>query len=92
MSHWFKFARKTTSDNNAKLSLRRFAPIRLEALEDRLAPATFNVTTLADGGGGLLLAGIPERLGAVLLPEGPRARGRCRGPRLLGVEIAGGGA
>jgi hypothetical protein len=31
---------------------RRCIPIRLEALEDRLAPAVFNVTSLADGGPG----------------------------------------
>jgi hypothetical protein len=51
MSRWFKFP-KRSSVARRQPSLCRCIPIRLEALEDRLAPAVFNVTSLADGGPG----------------------------------------
>jgi hypothetical protein len=52
MSRWFKFPKASRVGCGPNRSSRRSVPIRLEALEDRLAPATFNVTTLADGGPG----------------------------------------
>jgi hypothetical protein len=61
MSHWFKFPKRSSVGgtlNRARCHAlprkhaTRSVPIRLEALEDRLAPAVFNVTTLADGGPG----------------------------------------
>jgi hypothetical protein len=58
MFRWLKLPQKLTSRPNRKLVPRRAAWLRLEALEHRLAPATFNVTTLADGGPGSLRADI----------------------------------
>jgi hypothetical protein len=52
MSRWFKFPKASRVGCRLNRSSRRCIPIRLEALEDRLAPAVFNVTTLADGGPG----------------------------------------
>jgi hypothetical protein len=48
MSRWFKFTQQSTSDRNGKRAHRRFAPVRLEALEDRLAPAALALRE--DGG------------------------------------------
>ena len=58
MSHWFKFAQHAMSGRKQR---HRSTRLRLEALEDRLAPATFNVTTLADSataGSGSLRAAV----------------------------------
>ena len=58
MARWFKFPQQATSGRKEK---RRSTRLVLEALEDRLAPAVFNVTTLADSataGSGSLRAAI----------------------------------
>jgi Right handed beta helix region/Domain of unknown function (DUF4214) len=62
MFRWFKLPKESRVDRRLNRSSRRYVPIRLEVLEDRLAPATFNVTTLADGlrGSGSLRAAILE--------------------------------
>lgn len=76
MSRWFNFVRKSTPIRNDKGATRRPRP-GLEALEDRLAPAIFNVTTLADGTG-------PGTLRAAILSSNTTV-----GPNTINLTLAG---
>jgi hypothetical protein len=77
MSRWFKFVEKSLSDRDTKRAGRLFPWLRLEALEDRLAPATFNVTTLVDG------LGVGSLRAAILMSNA------TAGPNIINLPLQG---